>query len=76
MKKPYIILFSISIVSCKNVDQNSDTRFLDMKIPDNNPTEFKPNSIPNEKLIHRRIFNPNLDEYYYTLSDIHFKKFG
>ncbi|WP_344928230.1 hypothetical protein [Aquimarina addita] len=49
--------------------------FLTNKIPDKTPFEFMQNLVPDNKLIHRGIFSPNLKEYYYTISDKSFKKF-
>jgi Tol biopolymer transport system component len=50
-------------------------RFLTEKIPFDTPIEFKGNLTPNDKLIHKGIFSPDLEEYYYTLSDTDFEQF-
>ncbi|WP_157972950.1 TolB-like translocation protein [Aureibaculum luteum] len=50
-------------------------QFLNEKIPNNIPIAFKQNLIPHNKLIHKGIFSPDLQEYYYTISDKNFEKF-
>ena len=76
MKKPIaIVLIIIFFLSCKNEIENYKMRYLMEKIPDHNPIEFKENLIPNNKLIHKGIFSPDLKEYYYTISDKNFEKF-
>ena len=50
-------------------------QFLTEEIPNNKPIEFKQHLIPENKLIHKGIFSPDLQEYYYTISDKNFEKF-
>ena len=50
-------------------------KFLINKIPNNSPIEFKQDLVPYNKLIHKGIFSPNMDEYYYTISDKKFEQF-
>ena len=50
-------------------------QFLTEEIPNNIPLEFKQNVVPNNKLIHKGIFSPDLKEYYYTISDKNFENF-
>lgn len=45
------------------------------EIPNNIPFEFKQNLVPENKLIHKGMFSPDLKEYYYTISDSSFEKF-
>lgn len=76
MKKlTVILLLTIWILSCKNEMENSKVKFLVNKIPNNTPIEFKQDLIPYNKLVHKGIFSPNLDEYYYTISDKKFEQF-
>ncbi|MFP2996058.1 hypothetical protein ABN763_09105 [Spongiivirga sp. MCCC 1A20706] len=44
-------------------------------IPNDIPIEFKQDLIPQNKIIHKGIFSPDLEEYYYTLSDKNFDNF-
>ncbi|MEM6736224.1 MAG: hypothetical protein AAF620_09165 [Bacteroidota bacterium] len=44
-------------------------------IPRSTPIEFKNDMVPNDKLIHKGIFSPDLRAYYYTLSDKNFENF-
>ncbi len=39
------------------------------KIPNSKPLNFKKELVPDNKIIHRGIFSPNLEEYYFTISD-------
>ncbi|WP_181858104.1 PD40 domain-containing protein [Polaribacter sp. WD7] len=43
--------------------------------PNDIPIEFKQDLIPQNKLIHKGMFSPDLQEYYYTISDKNFEKF-
>ena len=70
-----ILLFSIGFLCCKNETENTKMQFLTEEIPNNIPIEFKQNLIPQNKLIHKGIFSPNLQEYYYTISDKKFENF-
>ena len=49
--------------------------FLEAKIPTFEPLDFKNEFIPQKKIIHRVIFSPTLEEYYFTISDKHYEKF-
>ena len=74
-KLKIIILITISFLGCKNETVNTEMQFSNEKIPSNTPLEFKPYLVPKNKLIHKGIFSPNLQEYYYTISDKNFEKF-
>lgn len=50
-------------------------RFLTEQIPDSKPIVFKEDLIPDDKLIHKGIFSPDFEAYYYTISDKNFEKF-
>ncbi|QHI37129.1 hypothetical protein IMCC3317_25070 [Kordia antarctica] len=77
MKKFKIILvvFVIGFLSCENQTEKAKMQFLTEKIPDNIPIEFNQNIIPKNKRIHKGIFSPDLQEYYYTISDKDFENF-
>ncbi|WP_175402819.1 TolB-like translocation protein [Mangrovivirga cuniculi] len=49
--------------------------FLTDNIPEGTPIEFQTYNIPNDFIIHKGIFSPSLDEYYYTISDRQFEQF-
>ncbi|MTI39652.1 TolB family protein [Fulvivirga lutimaris] len=70
-----IILLAINFVSCKNEMEINKMRFLVSEVPNIKPIEFKQELVPQGKLIHRGIFAPNLEEYYYTISDKNFEQF-
>lgn len=70
-----ILLLIISFLSCKNETENTKMQFLNEKTPNNIPIEFKQNLTPQNKLIHKGIFSPDLQEYYYAISDKNFEKF-
>ena len=61
----------IANLSCKNENNkeyNKDIFLMD-KIPNSKPLNFKKELVPDNKIIHRGIFSPNLEEYYFTISD-------
>lgn len=70
-----IILLTTVFLSCKSKIENIKTRFLVNEIPNSIPIDFKQDLVPNDKLIHKGIFSPNLEAYYYTLSDKNFEQF-
>ena len=74
-KLKIILLFTIVFLSCKNKTDNARMTFLTKEVPDTIPIEFKQDIIPQNKLIHKGIFSPDLQEYYYTISDRNFEKF-
>lgn len=45
------------------------------KLPKKTPLQFMEFLTPMDKLIHKGVLNPDLTEYYYTLSDKQFKQF-
>ena len=76
MKKFTVLLFLIiGLLSCKNEMKNSKEFFLVNQIPNSTPIEFKQGLIPYNKVVHKGIFSPDLDEYYYTVSDEKFELF-
>ncbi|MEO1654061.1 MAG: hypothetical protein AAFU64_10975 [Bacteroidota bacterium] len=50
-------------------------RFLNEQIPQDTPLPFKSELCPKDQLIHKGILSPDLQAYYYTLSDKEFKQF-
>lgn len=75
--KKFILLLICTIVfmSCKNDFDTSKKIFLTSEIPNKIPISFKQDLVPIDKLIHKGIFSPDLQEYYYTISDKKFEKF-
>ncbi|MEM6685731.1 MAG: hypothetical protein AAF617_08095 [Bacteroidota bacterium] len=71
MKKVYLFLLIISMFSCNN----DKTIFLTEKVPAETPIVFRPDLIPEDKIIHKGIFNPTIDQYYYTLSNKDYTQF-
>jgi len=71
-----IVLLTTVFLSCKNEVKNSKTRFLVNNIPNDIPIDFRQDLVPDNKLIHKGIFSPNLEEYYYTISDKNFEQFN
>ncbi|WP_350292428.1 hypothetical protein [uncultured Croceitalea sp.] len=63
----------ISFFSCKN--ETRELNILSKSVPKDIPIDFKQDLIPEDKLIHRGIFSPDLKEYYYTISDKDFENF-
>lgn len=74
-KLKIIFLYAIVFLSCKNESENTKMQFLTEKIPNKLPIVFKQSLTPQNKLIHKGIFSPDLQEYYYTISDTNFEKF-
>ncbi|WP_408041651.1 TolB-like translocation protein [Tenacibaculum amylolyticum] len=62
-------------MSCKKDLDNPLKIFLTSEIPSNTPIPFKQDLVPTDKLIHKGMFSPDLQEYYYTVSDKKFEKF-
>ncbi|MDC9723382.1 MAG: hypothetical protein PSN34_11530 [Urechidicola sp.] len=55
--------------------ENNKTRFLVTEVPNDIPIAFKRDLVPDSKLIHKGVFSPNLEEYYYTVSNKNFEEF-
>ncbi|MEM9718682.1 MAG: hypothetical protein AAGA10_05525 [Bacteroidota bacterium] len=76
MKKLKIIFFyTMVFLSCNTEVKRTETRFLTEIIPNDIPIEFKQDLIPDNKIIHKGTFNPDLTAYYYTISDKKFENF-
>ncbi|TRX62582.1 hypothetical protein FNH22_00360 [Fulvivirga sp. M361] len=78
MKQDYILLvLTLVLTGCHNKHHEinmNDTYFVD-KVPGDFPIAFKPELVPKDVLIHRGIFSPDMNEYYYTISDKNFSGF-
>jgi hypothetical protein len=52
-----------------------NTIFLTQEIPSEIPLVFKEEFTPKDKIIHKGIFSPDLEQYYYTISDTNYTQF-
>lgn len=71
-----ILLLTTVFMSCENKIENNKVKFLVNEVPNDIPIDFKQQLIPDNQLIHKGIFSPNLDAYYYTISDKNFEQFN
>ncbi|MDO1500672.1 hypothetical protein Q2T40_11065 [Winogradskyella maritima] len=74
-KFKFIMVFAFSLFSCNSDLNNYEKPFLVNEIPADMPIEFKQIIVPDDKLIHKGIFSPDLKSLYYTLSDKNFENF-
>jgi hypothetical protein len=79
MKLQFLCAFIVfAYLNCNIENNNEDHKdiFLVNKIPNSKPLNFKKELVPNNKIIHRGVFSPNLEEYYFTVSDKAFTDFN
>ncbi|GAA4884017.1 hypothetical protein GCM10023311_02930 [Flaviramulus aquimarinus] len=74
-KFKFVLLLAIAFLSCENQIEKTKMKFLTGEIPNDIPIEFKEGIIPENKIIHKGVFSPDLKEYYYTLSNKSFENF-
>jgi len=78
MKITLLLALVSSILFCCNTGiekENAKLMYLVDNVPDSLPIYFKVELVPEGKIIHRGIFSPDLQEYYYTISDKEYEKF-
>lgn len=79
-KSIVLLILTILFFSCKNESsintENESSKYLVDEIPINIPLTFKQELVPEGTIIHKGIFSPDLNEYYYTLSDQNFSQFN
>lgn len=75
MKNTIIIIVWILSFGCNKSVTNYKEICTVENVPDDMPIKFMEHLCPSDKIIHKGIFNPKLDEYYYTLSDLEFRRF-
>lgn len=75
MNKFIAIIFLLILFGCSTENERAKLKFLIEEIPHDTPLEFKSEIIPDNKIIHKGIFSPDLEEYYYTISDKNFENF-
>ena len=49
--------------------------FLTAELPTSRPIVFMPQWVPHDMLLHSGIFSPDLSEFYFTVSDKHYRRF-
>lgn len=75
MNKPlFVLILTMFFLGCKN--EKAKLEFLTEKIPNEIPIVFRKEVIPDNGIIHKGIFSPDLKEYYYTISDKNFENFN
>ena len=70
----FILILMMVFFGCKN--EKAKLEFLTEKIPDEIPIAFRKEIIPDNGIVHKGIFSPDLKEYYYTISDRNFENFN
>ncbi|WP_420572516.1 hypothetical protein [Kordia sp.] len=75
MKKWYLFLIAIAMLGCKYTKDDKKAKFLTELLPTKTPIVFKEELTPKDKIIHKGIFSPDLEHYYYTLSNKDFTQF-
>ncbi|AKA35375.1 hypothetical protein VC82_1765 [Flagellimonas lutaonensis] len=73
--KWHLIIVSILLLQCSDESPNYKALLGVDILPNEHPIFFKKELVPNGKLIHRGILNPQLDAYYFTLSNKDFSDF-
>lgn len=71
-----LLIIALGFLSCRNERDSDKPVFLLEDIPGQTPIPFKEALIPSGQLIHRGTFSPDLNEYYYTISDKKFEQFN
>jgi len=75
MKNIVTTIIIFCYLACKTQTQDDKMIFSAQNVPNDSPLEFMEHLIPKDKLIHKGVFSPDLNDYYYTLSDQEFKQF-
>jgi len=67
----------MSIIGCNTTMKvnTEQEKYLGESPPIDMPELFKPELIPDKQLAHAGVFTPDMNEYYYTLSDVSFSQF-
>jgi len=71
------LLLLTAVIGCNaTMKMNTEQKqYLGERPPNNAPVLFKPALIPDKQLAHAGIFTPDMNEYYYTLSNASFSQF-
>lgn len=70
-----VISLLLGLTNCQTQMKTNQELFLVEEIPNQTPITFKPSLTPADKIIHRGVFSPDFQAYYYTISDKKFEKF-
>ncbi|MBT8233922.1 MAG: PD40 domain-containing protein [Bacteroidia bacterium] len=70
------IALIIICISCNQKIKPIKAKYLVENVPDNFPINFKEELIPKGKLIHRGVLSPDLEQYFYTISNNDFQDFN
>lgn len=75
--KYILIIISFILFNCQDTKQvvNNKIALMNEKIPGKLPIVFKSELFSSDKLIHKGIFSPNLNTYYYTVSNEDYSQF-
>jgi len=68
------LLLFVSFLFYCNLQAQANEYFADI-LPTDRPIPFNTELVPNGMLIHSGIFSPDLEEYYFTISDKNFSRF-
>ncbi|MFY7670409.1 hypothetical protein ACOSP6_04925 [Tenacibaculum sp. MEBiC06402] len=68
-----IVITALIFIGCKTKTRNH--LYNIEELPGKIPNEFKNEIVPNGMIIHKGVFSPDFEEYYYTLSDEKFQNF-
>lgn len=68
-----ILLLGLLLGACKT--EPDSLKYLSEKTPGLEPIDFNIEMIPDTKMIHKGIFSPDLEAFYYTISDKDFQNF-
>ncbi len=71
--KALFLLLSLALSSCN--EKSALNEYLTERTPDHIPLPYMPELIPEGVLIHSGVLSPDLNEYYFTISDKSFRKF-
>lgn len=74
-KLQMLFLLLVITMDCQNKKPLDAPKILHEKTPDDTPLVFLEKLTPQDKLIHKGIFGPDLETYYFTISDTGFEHF-
>lgn len=75
--KHLLLLLVCLLAACQHdtTELEVQEKFLVNEVPESSPIVFMPELVPQGKLIHKGIFSPDFQQYYYTLSNQDFTNF-
>ena len=71
------IALTVLLLACSGGNKEPDykSQFLSQNIPKNQPLQYLPQLVQEGKIIHKGIFSPDLNEFYFTVSNKDFTDF-